>query len=304
MPQFNNGTNLPKVEKGDIIMSGNPSEFSSILAENFFTSSYTYAQMNDLASGTNVTGINPSLTPSLIVGKKYLITNATDATINLIVEAIAVNKIHAEAKEPLFPHDVIYYDFTNDLIKFRLDTLNSVSAGQDWRNSVTLQIGTGTSFINLGSNVTGSIANGVTNIECGNDCVLEIKASSSNLKAGNGCNLKGRFNDVTCENNVRLNYDTTQSQTNAIYTNIYCGSNCDIYSKNLTDCNFYNSASIPEGGAVLAIASRNFYTSFNNASGANAVYTIGAFGNIYSDNSSDASFVYLNNGAFVITSAV
>lgn len=293
MPQFNDPTTtLTYLSKGDLLMGGNPDEYSNILADNFFVRSLTYAQLTTLVTDSE-----------LIVGAKYKITNATTATINLIVEAIAVDEIHAEAKDPLYPHDVIYYDFTNNLIKFRLDTLNNVSAGQDWRNSITLQIGTGTSFINLGSSVTGSIANGVSNIECGNSCVLEIKASSSNLRAGNGCNLKGRFNNVTCEDNVRLNYDTTQSQTNAIYTNVYAGSGCDVYSKNITNCNFYNGASITEGGAVLALENRNFYTTFSNSNASNAVYTLSAFGSIYSDNSSDAQFVYLNNGAWVFTNA-
>ena len=68
-------------------------------------------------------------------------------TENLIVLAIAGNKIHTEVYSEQYPNDIIYYDVTNDrtednlqdrpgFITYRKDTINDVSAHYDWRNVI------------------------------------------------------------------------------------------------------------------------------------------------------------------------
>lgn len=136
----------------------------------------TYAQMTALVSASG-----------LISGAKYLITDATTANIPLLVEAISTTAIHTDAKNSDFPQDVIEYDFDNDIIKWRWDTINDISTAQDLRNLQGLTIGSGGNNIHLGPNCTGSIANNVTDITFGRSSSFIIPINTRSIQAGNFC---------------------------------------------------------------------------------------------------------------------
>tara|TARA_Y100000389_G_scaffold188827_1_gene211837 strand:- start:1693 stop:4842 length:3150 start_codon:yes stop_codon:yes gene_type:complete len=68
-------------------------------------------------------------------------------TENLLVLAIAGNKIHTEVYSEQYPNDIIYYDVSDNLtedglqarpgfITYREDTVNNISAHYDWRNVI------------------------------------------------------------------------------------------------------------------------------------------------------------------------
>lgn len=71
--------------------------------------SYTYDELEAIRAASE-----------LVVGASCLISDATDANIVLLVEASAVNAIDCEAKDPLYPNDVIKYDFENNQILSRI----------------------------------------------------------------------------------------------------------------------------------------------------------------------------------------
>lgn len=146
----------------------------------------------------------------LVVGAKYLITDATIANIDLIVEAIAINKIHTNAKSPDFPQDVIQYDFSTDTIKWRWDTLLDISVAQDLRNLQGLTIGTGGTGIHTGIGTIGSIGNNCKNIVVGSETStgtsnIDIIENSFNIKLGDGSS----FINTGTSSNLILNDGVT-----------------------------------------------------------------------------------------------
>lgn len=190
----------------------------------------------------------------LVTGAKYLITDATTANIQLIVEAIAINKIHTDAKSPDFPQDVIQYDFTNDIITWRWDTLLDISVAQDLRNLQNLTIGTGGSNIHCGSGTTGIIGNNATNLTI-TACACEIRTGTgwTNVELRNMtndfgiCNLSpyndflnvlvdgqidtnGIVQNITGSGNVTIKRDTSDDSTWSIYfeNGVYGFSNVSI----------------------------------------------------------------------------
>ena len=175
MPKFNSGEELPYLEKDDILMSGSPNSFSAVKAQNLFSRSLTYTQLETLRAASN-----------LIIGQKYLITNATAANFNLIVEAIAVNKIGCEAKDPIYPNDVVKYNFASNVITWRWDTVNDISAGEDWRNSTDITIGANCKNINIGQNVVCTIGSGCKNIMIG-DIDLSLTPTPTPIIIANNC---------------------------------------------------------------------------------------------------------------------
>ena len=114
---------------------------SSLIAGKFYKFAYntkhliggTTAEYNDTSVHyDNGTAVKGTLVPE---------------TENLIVLAIAGNKIHTEVYSEQYPNDIIYYDVTNDrtednlqdrpgFITYRKDTINDVSAHYDWRNVI------------------------------------------------------------------------------------------------------------------------------------------------------------------------
>jgi hypothetical protein len=158
--------------------SGTAAELKTALLDGVFTSgssssgsgggtieSVTYADLVTAITGSTLTVgqqylITDFATTHYIVdanGTQYLDTIITGATEGLIVTAVAVNKISAEAKSILYPQDVIHYDWNPDnwlddlsfadltgtpaivtgfkgVIYFRHDTLLDNYMGYDFRN--------------------------------------------------------------------------------------------------------------------------------------------------------------------------
>jgi hypothetical protein len=110
----------------------------------------------------------------------YKITNATSASFNLYVQAVAVNQKGCDAKDPLYPDDVVKYNFASNAIIYRWDGINNIQAGEDWRNSTNISIGTGCTDISIGD--------GCTNITIGNTCTnIEISDNCNAIAIPNGC---------------------------------------------------------------------------------------------------------------------
>ena len=104
MPQFNDPTvELTYLEKDDVLMSGSPTDFANIKAQNVFNRSLTRTALQTLISASG-----------LIIGQKYTITNAVTSTLVLVVEACAVNKLDEIAVNSA-SGDNVSYDITTDI---------------------------------------------------------------------------------------------------------------------------------------------------------------------------------------------
>jgi hypothetical protein len=104
MPQFNDPTvELSYLEKDDVLMSGSPTDFANIKAQNIFNRSLTRSALQTLISASG-----------LIIGQKYTITNAVTSTLVLVVEAVAVNKLDEIAVNSA-SGDNVSYDITTDI---------------------------------------------------------------------------------------------------------------------------------------------------------------------------------------------
>jgi hypothetical protein len=104
MPQFNDPTvELSYLEKDDVLMSGSPTDFANIKAQNVFNRSLTRTALQTLISASG-----------LIIGQKYTITNAVTSTLVLVVEACAVNKLDEIAVNSA-SGDNVSYDITTDI---------------------------------------------------------------------------------------------------------------------------------------------------------------------------------------------
>lgn len=166
MPRYDDGNQFTKITKGQFVLMGSDTQYGDVLAENFFVESILYVNLKDLADGTNIGGQNPTLN-RLVLGKFYLITDATTANIPLMVQATSASTIGTDAKSPQFPQDVIQYNFLTDVILWRWDTINDNSAAQDLRNLVGVTLGSGCTNVHLGKGFTGSIGTNSTNIKSG-----------------------------------------------------------------------------------------------------------------------------------------
>lgn len=102
MPRFNDGVVNTKIEKGDIVLMGNPNEYGEILAENLLVEDITRANLQTLISGSN-----------LVRGKGYRITNAVGSTLSLLVQALTANTI-AEYAYNTANGETYKYDITAD----------------------------------------------------------------------------------------------------------------------------------------------------------------------------------------------
>ncbi|CAB4219514.1 hypothetical protein UFOVP1615_12 [uncultured Caudovirales phage] len=174
----------------------------------------TYAQLTDILTGTNVTGINPSLVPCAIPMMWYKITNATSASFNLYVQAVAVNEIGCEAKDPLYPNDKVVYNFATNTITWRWDTIADISAGEDWRNSSDLQIG-----------------DNCTHIEIGANCIIAIGDNCSNIKIGNGSGAVGSAIGDGCENiEIGNNCSNVKIFAGSTFINIANNGDVDLFA--------------------------------------------------------------------------
>lgn len=156
--------------------------------DNFpITPAYSFLMKTDYDTLRNMM-VNSKLE---VGGHGYLITDATTAKIKLIVNAVSANAIGTEAKSPEYPQDVIEYNFDDNVIEWRWDTVADISTAQDLRNLVGLTIGQGSRNVHIGKNHRGIIGENSYSIICGSisDPIgsnsLEIPPSSSAFILGN-----------------------------------------------------------------------------------------------------------------------
>jgi hypothetical protein len=86
MPKFNNGEELNYLEKDDIILSGDPDNFSKVKTQNLYKRTLTRSQLQALISAN-----------ALNVGQQYIISNSVSNTMPLKVIAVATNVLDQKA---------------------------------------------------------------------------------------------------------------------------------------------------------------------------------------------------------------
>jgi hypothetical protein len=86
MPKFNNGEELNYLEKDDIILSGDPDNFSKVKTQNLYKRNLTRSQLQALISAN-----------ALNVGQQYIISNSVSNTMPLKVIAVATNVLDQKA---------------------------------------------------------------------------------------------------------------------------------------------------------------------------------------------------------------
>lgn len=101
MPRFDRGVVNTKLEKGDIVLMGNPTQYGEILAENILIEDILKADLETLISGSN-----------LVRGKFYRITNAVSSTLSLLVQGLTANTIC----------DYAYNTANGDLVTYNIST--------------------------------------------------------------------------------------------------------------------------------------------------------------------------------------
>jgi len=114
---------------------------SALIAGKFYKFTYN---TKHLIGGTTTEYNDTSVHYDDGTGVKSTLTAETE---NLLVLAIAGNKIHTEVYSEQYPNDIIYYDVSDNLtedgaqsrpgfITYREDTVNNISAHYDWRNVI------------------------------------------------------------------------------------------------------------------------------------------------------------------------
>jgi hypothetical protein len=86
MPKFNNGEELNYLEKDDIILSGDPDNFSKVKTQNLYKRTLTRSQLQALISAN-----------TLNVGQQYIISNSVSNTMPLKVTAVGTNVLDQKA---------------------------------------------------------------------------------------------------------------------------------------------------------------------------------------------------------------
>lgn len=220
------------------------------------------------------------------VGRQYIITDATQANISLILTAVSNDKFHTDAKSPDFPQDVIEYDFENDVITWRWDTINDISTAQDLRNLQGLTIGTGCARVHTGIGVTGTIGNnntdldigdnssittadGVNTISCGANCVLDLKTSSNASTFGFGCEATARFTACSTGDGCVVMPSQGYATINVISCSFQPG--CTVRLPNVVNCYFGPGVAIDdfvwESGQTLEGLNFSFNSELTGTSG-------------------------------------
>lgn len=166
-------------------------------------------------------------------GRYYYIVDATSASIPLIVQAIAPNAFHIEAKSPDYPQDVIEYNFDSNMIEWRWDTVVDVSVAQDLRNLVDLTIGENVKCTHIGRNHRGSIGNDCFGLEIGSMSVMSsndtlvIPVNTRGVKVGNDSVLI--MNTMASGNsNITLGDNASIYGGNPNTVTVGSGSNLDL----------------------------------------------------------------------------
>jgi hypothetical protein len=101
MPRFDEGIEITKLEYADILLTGNPGEYSKILAQNILVEDITRASLQTLITNSR-----------LVRGKLYRITNAVGSTLSIIVQALTANTLG----------DISYNSATGDIYTYSIST--------------------------------------------------------------------------------------------------------------------------------------------------------------------------------------
>lgn len=171
MPRFNDPTTeLTYLEKDDVLMSGSPSDFANIKAQNLFNRSLTRVQLQALITASE-----------LNIGQDYTITNAVSSTYVLKVTACAVNEIETNAINTA-NGDAVIYDITTDTLttvgdEFTADiTVNTMRIGRGSGNKSTNAV--------FGNQALNANVSGEYNVAIGFQALLTPTASSYNTAIG------------------------------------------------------------------------------------------------------------------------
>jgi len=98
MPQFNDPTTeLSYLEKDDVLLSGSPSEYANIKAQNLFNRDITRSALMTLIQ-----------TNKLLKGQHYVISNAVSNTMSLMVIAVDVDALNEIAVDTTNGNNVSY----------------------------------------------------------------------------------------------------------------------------------------------------------------------------------------------------
>jgi hypothetical protein len=101
MPRFDEGVEITKLEYADILLTGNPGEYSKILAQNILVEDITRASLQTLITNSR-----------LVRGKLYRITDAVGSTLSIIVQALTANTLG----------DISYNSATGDIYTYSIST--------------------------------------------------------------------------------------------------------------------------------------------------------------------------------------
>ena len=102
MPRFDEGVEITKLEYADILLTGNPGEYSKILAQNILVEDITRASLQTLITNSR-----------LVRGKLYRITNAVGSTLSIIVQALTANTL-GDISYNSATGDIYTYSISND----------------------------------------------------------------------------------------------------------------------------------------------------------------------------------------------
>lgn len=102
MPRFDEGVEITKLEYADILLTGNPGEYSKILAQNILVEDITRDSLQTLITNSR-----------LVRGKLYRITNAVGSTLSIIVQALTANTL-GDISYNSATGDIYTYSISND----------------------------------------------------------------------------------------------------------------------------------------------------------------------------------------------
>jgi hypothetical protein len=156
MPKFNNGEELNYLEKDDIILSGDPDNFSKVKTQNLYKRTLTRSQLQALISAN-----------TLNVGQQYIISNSVSNTMPLKVTAVGTNVLDQKAVRVSNGEN-----YTYDIVT---DTITSPTAPIILPNLTTTQINALTPVVGM------MVFNTTINHFCGYHVGGWVKFNQSNM---------------------------------------------------------------------------------------------------------------------------
>lgn len=237
----------------------------------------TYDDLEDLANGE-----------SLVPGECFLLSDATAATIGLIVKAATSSTIESKAVSVDFPSDEIFYDFPSDTILMRFDPLKNIGVGEDFRNPTNVFIDIETcSNIFIGKGSSGTIGANCTNITVGDECVSFNLLNQSNfVTIMNGGTGKGRMSNVQIGMNSSLIMDNLALNGNH-FVNTILGNQATVNSPfQIGSSSFESSVT---ASFVALVLSKHFYASSDFSDANSILYTYQEDADIRADTGTGAT---------------